>query len=225
MQDYSQKAILLSFHLAYLRLEVTPSYKLATDSVIWDDFLAGSQEAYAFMYNKYARTLYNYGYKIAQDRQLTEDCLQDLFLTLLESRERLGRTDSIKFYLMKALRRDIVRRLTAEHRFADTGHEVDFRLEFHYEPSWLDRQITQERSEALLLELNRLPARQKEAIFLKFFDNLSYEEVASVMGIEQTSAYKVIYKAIASLQKRALLDLLLLFVIPALGGCVLGFYR
>ena len=46
------------------------------------------------MYEKYARTLYNYGYKIAQNRQLTEDCLQDLFLTILETRERLSHTDS-----------------------------------------------------------------------------------------------------------------------------------
>ncbi|RYF78318.1 MAG: sigma-70 family RNA polymerase sigma factor, partial [Cytophagaceae bacterium] len=37
---------------------------------------------------------------------------------------------------------------------------------------------------------------------LKYFDNLSYEELAGVMNIEQSSAYKIIYKAIAALQKR-----------------------
>lgn len=189
-------------------MEEVHTYDQATDAQIWDDFLQGSKAAYSFMYEKYARILYNYGYKIAQDRQLTEDCLQDLFLTILETRERLSHTDSIKFYLMRALRRDIVRKLNAQHRFADAAEpEVGFRVEFHYEPTWLDSQISKERSEALLEELNQLPARQKEALFLKFFDNLSYEEIAGIMGIETTSAYKVIYKAIASLQKRMLLDL------------------
>ncbi|UFH53912.1 RNA polymerase sigma factor [Spirosoma sp. KNUC1025] len=177
-------------------------YQQATDSQIWDDFLHGNKAAYSFMYEKYAPILYNYGYKIAQNRQITEDCLQDLFLTILETRERLGRTDSIKFYLMRALRRDIVRKLTSEQRFNGELDSLDFTIEFHYEPTWLDAQISQEQSTLLLQELNSLPARQKEALFLKYFDNLSYEEIAGVMCIEQTSAYKIIYKAIASLQKR-----------------------
>ena len=164
------------------------------------------------MYEKYARILYNYGFKIARDRQLTEDCLQDLFLTILETRQRLGHTDSIKFYLMRALRRDIVRKLSAEQRFSSDADTFEFALEFYYEPTWLDRQISSEQSTLLLQELNSLPARQKEALFLKYFDDLSYEEIAGVMGIEQTSVYKIVYKAIASLQKRMPTHVVLLFL-------------
>jgi RNA polymerase sigma-70 factor (ECF subfamily) len=190
------------------------NYRQATDARIWDDFLHGSKAAYSFMYEKYARVLYNYGYKIAQNRQLTEDCLQDLFLTILETRERLGHTDSIKFYLMRSLRREIVRKLNGNHHMLDGAeHEVDFQVEFQYEPTWLDSQISRERSEAVLRELNQLPARQKEALFLKFFDGLSYDEIAGIMGIETTSAYKVIYKAIASLQKRMPMDLLTILLL------------
>jgi RNA polymerase sigma factor (sigma-70 family) len=189
------------------------NYQNATDTQVWDDFLSGSRAAYSFMYEKYARVLYNYGYKIAQNRQLTEDCLQDLFLTILETRERLGHTDSIKFYLMRALRRDIVRKLSSSHRFLDkSAPEISFQIEFQYEPTWLDSQISKDRSDAILRELNHLPARQKEALFLKFFDNLSYDEIAGIMGIETTSAYKVIYKAIAALQRRIPADLLILLV-------------
>ena len=179
-----------------------PNYHQTPDTKIWDDFRLGNKRAYSFMYEKYARVLYNYGYKITQNRQLTEDCLQDLFLTILETRERLGRTDSIKFYLMRSLRRDIVRKLTSEQRFNNELDDLGFSIEFQYEPTWLDSQISQEQSTLLLQELNSLPARQKEALFLKYFDNLSYEEIAGVMGIEQTSVYKIVYKAIASLQKR-----------------------
>lgn len=192
------------------------NYQQATDAQIWDDFLQGSRVAYSFMYEKYSRMLYNYGYKIAQNRQLTEDCLQDLFLTILETRDRLGHTDSIKFYLMRSLRREIVRKLTAEQRFSENGdHDIEFNVEFFYEPTWLDSQISKERSEAVLRELNHLPARQKEALFLKFFDNLSYDEIAGIMGIETTSAYKVIYKAIASLQKRMPVDLLVALLVAS----------
>ena len=178
------------------------TYPYTTDAALWDDFLVGSKAAYAYLYATHAGTLYNYGYKIAQNRELTEDSLQDLFLTILETRERLGRTDSIEFYLMRALRRDIVRKLTHAQRFDHDVDTLDFTIEFRYEPTWLDTQISKEQSTMLLHELNNLPPRQKEALFLKYFDNLSYEEIAGVMGIEQTSVYKIVYKAIASLQKR-----------------------
>lgn len=191
-------------------MNASTDYSLATDSQIWDQFLIGNQSAYTFMYEKYAPVLYNYGYKIAHDRQLTEDCLQDLFLTILETRERLGHTDSIKFYLMRALRREIVRKRSDGQRFNSDLDPLDFAIEFYYEPTWLDRQISSEQSTLLLQELNSLPARQKEALFLKYFDNLSYAEIAGVMGIEPTSVYKIVYKAIASLQKRMPSHVLLL---------------
>ena len=188
------------------------TYIYTTDTALWDDFLGGSKVAYAYLYSKYAPMLYNYGYKIAQNRELTEDCLQDLFLTILETRERLGRTDSIKFYLMRSLRREIVRKLTNEQRFNHDLDTLDFSIEFYYEPTWLDRQISREQSSLLLKELSQLPARQKEALFLKYFDNLSYDEIAGVMGIEQTSVYKIVYKAIASLQKRMPANVVLLLL-------------
>jgi RNA polymerase sigma factor (sigma-70 family) len=197
-------------------LDTQRTYTTASDAELWDAFLSGSKEAYAYMYQKYAKVLFNYGFKIAPDRDLVEDCIQDLFLIILETRERLGHTTSIKFYLMRSLRREIVRKLNNDHRFSNSrldGDDLLFVVDFHYEPSWLDSQISKERAEALLQELNHLPARQKEAIFLKFFDNLSYEEIAGIMGIETTSAYKVIYKAIAALQKRMLLDTFLWAVV------------
>jgi RNA polymerase sigma-70 factor (ECF subfamily) len=176
-------------------------YAQVSDADLWQAFCQGSRGAYAFMYEKYARILYNYGYKIAQDRQLTEDCIQDLFLVLLESRERLSPTDSIKFYLFRALRREIVRKLQQRERFS-SAEEVAFRAVFACDDNWLDAEVSREQVAELLRELNQLPARQKEALFLKFFDNLSYEEVAGVMGIEQGSAYKVVYKALDNLQNR-----------------------
>jgi RNA polymerase sigma factor (sigma-70 family) len=189
-------------------------YAYATDAEVWQAFCQGSRVAYAWMYEKYVRVLYNYGYKIAQDRQLTEDCIQDLFLTILESRERLSPTDSIKFYLFRALRREIVRKLQQRDRFTSDA-ELDFRAVFVCDENWLDAQVARDQVAELLRELNHLPPRQKEALFLKFFDGLSYEEVAGVMGIEQSSAYKVVYKALDNLQNRLILETLLLLLSTA----------
>ena len=180
-------------------------YDNSTDVEIWNDFLAGDKEAYAFIYEKYVSILYNYGYKIAHDQQLTEDCVQDLFLNILEKRENLSSTDSIRFYLLSSLRREIVRRLKNLQKFShdlESEKEIEFKVNFYYQPTWLESKISQEQADQLLDILNQLPSRQKEAVFLRFYENMSYEEIAKVMDIEQTSAYKVIYKALASMHKK-----------------------
>jgi RNA polymerase sigma factor (sigma-70 family) len=48
--------------------------------------------------------------------------------------------------------------------------------------------------------LRTLTKRQQEAIYLKFYSNLSYKEVASIMSISVDSIYNLISKAIDSLQ-------------------------
>jgi len=60
----------------------------------------------------------------------------------------------------------------------------------------------------------QLPARQREVIFLKYYNNLSYEEIAGIMGIEQDSVYKLTYKALEKLQKLFAVVVLFLSVLP-----------
>ena len=111
----------------------------------------------------------------------------------------------------------------------ETGEEDHFHLAFSYETSWLENRISLERSELLLNALNQLPGRQKEAIFLRFYEGLSFAEIAAVMEVEQTSVYKVIYKGFAALPKKvSLRGLLTLSVLLPAGATVFirgGTYR
>jgi RNA polymerase sigma-70 factor (ECF subfamily) len=183
-------------------------YNYSTDFALWQDFKSGSKEAYSFIYRRYATVLYNYGYKICQDKQLTEDCLQDLFIHILLHKQQLSDTTSIKYYLFKALRREIISKLASAQKHIHAGEmNVPFECAIEcslpsHESDIIEKQIGKEQTEALAKEINNLPARQKEAVFLKFYDELSYEEIASIMEIDHKSVYKTIYKAIDTLQKK-----------------------
>lgn len=183
-------------------------YQNVEEGVLWSDFRNGEKYAYEFMYRKFAPVLYNYGYKITLNRALTQDCIQDLFLTLLNNKAKLGPTTSIKFYLYKSLRRDLMRAIRSEQRFVnqyDQG-DYDFNVVFSYESVLIEEQMSAERSESLNRALQNLPPRQKEVIFLRFYENLSFEEIAEVMAIEQSSVYKIIYKAIDNLHGKLLVE-------------------
>ena len=180
------------------------AYESMADAELWKQALTGDKAAYSYLYETFSPVLYNYSYRFTYDQAFTEDCIQELFLRLLERGSHLSETDSIKFYLFRAIRREIVRKLEArdQQTLPLLERDVDFRVEFQHESSWLANKMTEERSGQLLQVLNQLPTRQKEAIYLRFYDELSYEEVAQIMGITQLSAYKIVYKALASLYRK-----------------------
>ena len=65
-------------------------FENSPDLYIWKSFKEGNKQAYAYMYKKYAPALYNYGCKISPDKELVEDCIQDLFIHILLHRSNLG---------------------------------------------------------------------------------------------------------------------------------------
>ncbi|HEY1163964.1 MAG TPA: sigma factor-like helix-turn-helix DNA-binding protein, partial [Chitinophaga sp.] len=49
--------------------------------------------------------------------------------------------------------------------------------------------------------VGQLSDRQQEIVFLRFYEGASYDEIADIMGISTNSAYKLLYKALESLQR------------------------
>ena len=91
-----------------------------SDSRIWQSFLGGSKVAFQKIYFDHYRFLYNYCRKYTGDSALVEDIIQDLFITLLTKRERLGTTDNIRFYLFSSVRRRLFKALNAkEYKVSD----------------------------------------------------------------------------------------------------------
>src|SRR5882762_8653987 len=82
---------------------------IADDSELWDLFRDGDEVAYTRLIKKYSKPLFNYGYRICQDRDFLKDCIQDVFLELWNRRLRINSTPAVKWYLFKAVRLRIFR--------------------------------------------------------------------------------------------------------------------
>jgi RNA polymerase sigma factor (sigma-70 family) len=57
------------------------------------------------------------------------------------------------------------------------------------------------KNENLSLLLNKLPNRQKEAIYLKYYSGLKATEISEIMGINYQSVVNTLHKAIKSLKE------------------------
>jgi RNA polymerase sigma factor (sigma-70 family) len=167
----------------------------------WNSFKAGNWIAYTQLYDDHYRALNNYGYKFTRDVSLIEDSIHDLFVKLWTNRDTLGTPQSVRNYLYKALRNILFRKLKTQSRFSILeGDEYDYTFEVS-----CDTQLLVDEEEKLLKDtirdiLAQLPARQKEIVYLRFYEGLSYDEIAEVMSIDVHSVYKLWYKALEKLK-------------------------
>lgn len=181
------------------------------DRSLWNAFQKGDRLAFEFIYQSHIQHLISYGYKISGDKHIIQDCIQDLFMELWDSRENLAEVISVKYYLFKSLRYKIVRYLKQHH--TEDLELVEYRMDDdHFERRLFEEETGIRQSQKLHAALARLPKRQKEAIHLRYFEEMTNEEVADLMGVNYQSACKFIYTALKSLRD----IMLVLYLLPHL---------
>ena len=172
------------------------------DETLWRRFQDGNQQAFTTIYTTYFTILYQYGYHIAQDEDLVNDCIQTLFVELWKSRRNLAPTTSIKYYLLKAMRRKVYRAIYKEAQSVPYIAEADGdNVTFSPELDLIARQTTAQQQESLRRAIDQLSARQKEAITLLYIEGLSYAEASDLMAIKVRTVYNLIHTALESLRK------------------------
>lgn len=171
------------------------------DTDWWHAFRNGDNEAFLQLYRQHLPALYNYGYNLARNRSLVEDAIQDVFLYLHQHRQGLAETNHVRAYLMRSLRHRILHLLKRDD-LTDSLNESDtFLLDTTPEPDWVQNEADTERSRRLNHLLNGLPKRQREALYLIYFQQLSYAETAEVMQVAVKSVYNFVYKALNTLRE------------------------
>jgi RNA polymerase sigma factor (sigma-70 family) len=184
-----------------------------SDSLLWNDFKKGNREAFHAVYKNHVQLLYKYGCNFTQDEALVKDCIHDVFIDLVKYNSALGATNNIKLYLFKSLKRKIIKSLYKRKRFKALEKED---IAFRYEPSAEDEMVedisTQTRSQKLIAAMAFLSPRQREAIYLKFVSNLSYEEISVLLEINYQSARNLIFRGVEKLRAALPKEIILIFL-------------
>lgn len=168
---------------------------------LWQNFIKGDKKALATIFRCFYEDLYNYGFKITRSKDITEDGLQDLFLKLWKSRENLANVENIKAYLFTAIRRVLIDNLRWHNRYIEAEKYTEsLEIEFSAEDLIIKNQFDAEIKNNLINALNKLSARQKEAIYLRYFDNLDFDNIASVMEINVQSVRNLIHRGLLTLR-------------------------
>jgi RNA polymerase sigma factor (sigma-70 family) len=175
-------------------------YSEVNELELWDTFRHGNRKAYAELYNIFSAQLYSYGMKFTKDLTLVEDAIHDLFCTLWTSRERLSQPSSVKNYLFKSLRNSIYKKLNTTTLLVGDEQALDFHFELAIDEKVSQderlRQIKQQVEQAL----ENLTPRQREIIYFRFYQNLGFDEIADIMGMQVRATYKLSARALDTLR-------------------------
>ena len=154
-------------------------------------FYMKNKKAFEKLYIKYYPTLLVYGKTITPNEQAVEDTIQELFILLWQKRKDLMIKSSLENYLFVSFRNNLIRKIKNKPLT-----ELDFDL-----PDTLDQPIDFANEKVLKTWLERLPPSQKEVIFLRYYQNKSYLEIADMLGISYQVARNFSYRAIKFLKK------------------------
>jgi RNA polymerase sigma factor (sigma-70 family) len=178
------------------------------NTTLWTSFLAGDERAADQLFLQYYEVLYRYGLRLTGEEELTKDSIQSVFQQLWQRRTALGPVEAVGPYLLTALRRQLARDQLAQRRQNEVASAYEVEFEVHYSPDDFD--LPEARYQLLLKALEQLSVRQREAVYLKFFESLSYEQIAEVMALNVQSARNLVHQGIKAMRQQVGLSLWLL---------------
>ena len=172
------------------------------DTLLWNDFIKGNENSFRLIYNSHVQSLFKYGCNFTHDEALIKDCIHDVFIDLSKYRSGLSATNNIKLYLFKSLKRKIISSLGNKRIFGAIDlKELPFYYSISVEDEIIEDESEQQRYQQLGKAMSTLSPRQKEAIYLKFVSDLSYEELSKVMQLNYQSARNLVFRGLEKLRE------------------------
>ena len=160
----------------------------------------GDSAAFARLYDRYERRAYNLCYRITGSRDDAADATQETFLRVLERLPRLmGRELQFGPYLLTAARHASYDAIARRRRAAPSAEIPDSAVPVgsgEPEPDRPERQVLLEAHQEQIRAANAtLPTRQREALALRELEELSYDEIAEIMGMNRNSVAQLLSRA------------------------------
>ena len=174
------------------------------DTMLWNNLKEGDEKSFSMLFERYYSDLLRYGNSLSSYEEKVQDCIQDVFTDIWIYRNTLQSSVVVKAYLLSSVRKRIARLHERDHIFRKTTStdSIAFLLEFSVDYELIDDDYdTKEKVIHLNNLLNELPARQKEALYLRYHQGLTVEQIAEMLDVNYQSASNLLHRGLLSLRK------------------------
>ena len=173
--------------------------KKLEEGACWYSRKNDDNEALSLLYSRYVHELFSYGMRIFGDDQLVKDCIQEVFIHLIDKKRTLILTEVSSAYLFKSLRNKLFEELrTKSHRLDHIKQNSSDEIMFDecIEQTMIKSEEEIFRRRILEAALGSLSNYQREAVFLKYSLGFSYDKIAEILDVDVASARTLIYRSL-----------------------------
>ncbi len=170
---------------------------------MWAKLKDGDVHAMGNLYDIYVDELFAYGMQFSKDKSHVMDAIHDLFLNLFKYRKSLAETDNVTFYLFRSLKNNILKIENKNRVFVPFLHDENENSgEASIEERICAEEFQNKREYRLAKAITKLSKKQRKALFLRYTEERSYEDVAVIMNVSVQTSRTIIYRAVKTLRKQ-----------------------
>ncbi len=157
----------------------------------------GDREAFAELYGAYAQPVARLCRRLLGSEEEAQDARSEVFLRAREAIAGYDRRRAFRSWLLAIAAHhciDRLRRRTLEGRLFDPAELAEDTLPAAG-PTPLGSALSRERRDQLLAALDALAPRQRAALVLRYFAELPYEEIATLLGVSTREVGVLLFRA------------------------------
>jgi RNA polymerase sigma-70 factor (ECF subfamily) len=140
---------------------------------------AGDCEAFESLYERYHVSLTYYLRRLLESPETADDVLQIVWLKVLREIRRVRHSVAFRVWLYRLARNEALQHIRRDRRWAEVEQSLSVTQPDEHEDGF-----SAEDAERVHAALARISPVHREVLVLRYLEELSYEEIASVVGCE-----------------------------------------
>lgn len=190
-------------NIAYKGMDKSMRYNELSDAHLWKLIIEKDKVAFEQLYRRYYSPLLAYALSFRYDEDMAKDCIHDLFIKLYVS-ETLKPIEYVRAYMYRSFRNLLVDKQSMAEGSVSLEDKMisDLLIEdtelmrlFEKEDDFL------EQSRLLLKAYSQLSANQRNAIYLYYIKEFSWDEMAASLDISPHSCMNLVARSVARIRK------------------------
>lgn len=176
-----------------------PSVSDLSEQALVEACIAGRPGAFDLVVERHRRSVYQLCYRFVGNHEDASDLSQDVFLRAFRGLHRFGGQSALGTWLHRIAVNVCLTRVSAKTPASEPIEEerhVDTRTE---SPS--DRVLRAERATRVRAAIAELPRKQRAALILRMYHDMSHQEIADVLGTSVGAVKTNFFHALGNLKR------------------------
>jgi RNA polymerase sigma-70 factor (ECF subfamily) len=171
----------------------------AEDRVLVAAFLAGSQDAFAVIVNRHQRTVYQVCYRFVRNHEDAADLAQDVFVRAFKGLRQFKGDSSLGTWLYRVSVNCCLNRLAVKHPRTESIDDAQHVDQTRDDP--LRAVVRTEKAAHVRQAIAQLPPKQRATLLLRVYQDLSHEEIATILGSSVGATKANFFHALGNLKR------------------------